>query len=302
MSHKLKGKAFEAKLAEILDYLAQDPAIEPAFRAAGYTSKIIWEWIKRSGEGDPKYLVAWPDRKAEKIQFGEAIALARRLWKVRYDHTLRADVDRGQPEVQVFQGEVVWEKDAALLAEWGDGPEAKEAAERIGGYADYPYKHRLNEFGKQERIPLVLYKSAAASLRQHVARSLIPSEYNPPEVRQVSSEHSGAVLILNANRPAYAKDYVAPPSPIKQDLQQRLADLRARGPAHKHATDANGHKVIPKIGLGSSSNDPPEHTGHGAVPSIDADGHVRGAKVQPMIGHNGVPAPGGFSAITGRPT
>jgi len=300
----LEGDEFEAKLCEILDFLVQDPHMQRASRHAGYSSKYIWTMLKRSGEGDPKYLVRWPDRDCEnRIQFGEAVALARRLWKVSFDHTLRSAVDIGVPEVQTFQGEVIWEKDGALLAEYGgDTLDAKEVAERIGGVLDYPYKHRVGPNGKLERIPLTLYKPAPGALRQHVARSLLPSEYNPPEVRQASSEHSGSVLILNANRPAYAKDYVAPMTPIKQDLQQRLADLRAKGPTHKHATDANGHKTIPKIGNGSTTNDPPEKNGYGAAATVDADGHVRGTKVQPMIGRNGVPAPGGYSAITGKPT
>jgi hypothetical protein len=296
----LKGKEFEAKLAEILDTVSQDPAMERAMRLAGYSPKMIWLWLKRSGEGDTKYLVAWPDKKARKIQFCDAVVLARRLHKVKMDATIRSACDVGIPEVQMHDGAVLYEKDAALLAEWGDD---KEAAERIGGVIDFPYKHIINEQGKRERIPLVLYRPAPAALRQHVIRSLIPSEFNPPEHRVTSTEHSGSVLILNANRPPYAKDYQAPPSPIKQDLQQRLADLRARGPAHKHATDKNGLKTIPKIGTGSVCNDPPERNGYGAAPQVDADGHIVGAKVQPMINRRtGQPAPGGFSALTGRPT
>jgi hypothetical protein len=220
------------------------------------------------------------------------------------DATIRSAVDVGIPRVVTFQGAVQWEQDGALLAEWGgDTPEAKEAAERIGGIQDYPFKHQLDENGKLARVPLVLYEPAPAALRQHVIRSLLPSEFNPPEVRSISTEHSGAVLIMGANsRPAYAKDFQPPMTPLRQSLQEKLAELKARGPVHKHALDANGHKTIPKIGNGSTSGDPVERNGYGATPQIDADGHVRGAKVQPMIGRNGKPAPGGFSAITGKPT
>ena len=242
MTSNLKGKEFEAKLAEILDTISQDPALERAMRLASYSPKMIWTWLKRSGEGDQKFLVAWPDRKSkEKIQFSDAVVLARRLHKVKMDASIRSAVDVGIPVTQVFQGAVVWEQDAELLAEWGgDTPEAKEAAERIGGVQDYPYKHVMNAKGKLERVPLTLMQPAPAALRQHVIRSLLPQEYNPPEVRSISTEHSGSVLIVGANRAPYAKDYVAPDTPIKQDLQQRLADLRARGPVHKHALDKNG--------------------------------------------------------------
>jgi hypothetical protein len=303
MTQILEGEQFEERLCLILDRIVQDPTLERACRAAGYSGKYVWTMLKRSGDGDPRYLVRWPDRQSgQRIQFGDAIALARRLHTVKFDHTLRSAVDVGIPIVQTFQGAVCWEQDAALLAEWGgDNPESKETAERIGGVKDYPYKHRIGASGKLERIALEVYQPAPGALRQHVARSLMPGSYNPPENRSIATEHSGRVLILNASRPAYAKDYT-PDTPIKRDLQQRLADLRAKGPEHKHATDAQGHKVIPKIGLGSTANDPPERNGYGPLPQIDADGHPVGVKVKNMIGRDGKPAPGGYSMITGKPT
>jgi hypothetical protein len=306
----LTGDAFEALLCDFLDIIVQDPHLQRASRAVGRASKWIWAALKRSGENDPKYLVRWPDRECEKrIQFGEAVALARRLHKVQFDATLRSAVDIGIPEIQTFQGDVIWKKDGALLTEWGgDTMEAREAAERLGGIIDYPYEHRMNAQGKLERVPLEIYKPAPGALRQHVARSLIPSEFNPPEVRSISTEHSGAVLILNAHKPAYAKDYKpdeapAPDTPIRRDLMQRLADLRAKGPAHPLPLDKDGRRTIPKLGTpAAAAHDPPERVGFGPVPQVDADGHIVGAKAKPMIGRDGTPAPGGFSAITGRPT
>ena len=111
---KLKGKEFEAMLADILDELVRDPAWERACKVVGgFTSKIVWTWIKRSGEGDPKFLVAWPDRKSkEKIQLVEGIALARRLHKVKMDSNIRSAVSEGIPEIQMHDGEVLYEKDA----------------------------------------------------------------------------------------------------------------------------------------------------------------------------------------------
>lgn len=303
------GEAFEARLCEILDFLVQDPHMQRASRYVGYHPKWIWTALKRSSEGDAKYLVRWPDRESEqKIQFAEAVVLARRLWKVQFDGTLRSAVDLGIPEVQTFQGQVIWEQDAELLAEYGgDTLEAKSAAEGFGGEFDYPYRHRTGPNGKLERIPLEIMKPAPGALRQHVARSMI-EEYNPPEHRVIDQQHSGAVLILNANRAPYAKDYRppeadAPDTPIRRDLLARLADLRSKGPQHPLPLDANGRRTIPKLGGQSASiNDPPEGIGRGEKPSIDADGNVRGQRVQNMIDRNGRPAPGGYSAITGRPT
>ena len=78
----------------------------------------------------------------------------------------------------MYQGEQVWEKDPQLLAEWGgDTLVARETAERIGAVLDYPYKHRIGPNGKLERVPLVIYRPAPGNLRTHVARSLMPGEY-----------------------------------------------------------------------------------------------------------------------------
>ena len=243
MTQILEGEAFENRLCIILDGIVMDPTLERACRRAGYSGKYIWTLIARSGDGNPKFLVRWPDRESEKrIQFVDAIAVARQLHKIKFDHTLRSAVDVGIPIVQTFQGEVVWEKDPALLAQWGgDTKQAKEDAEGLGGIIDYPFKHVIGESGKLERVPLEVYQPAPGNLRQHVARSLMPNLYNPPETRQISTEHSGAVLVLNGGRAPYAKDYT-PDTPIKRDLQQRLADLRAKGPEHKYATDRQRHE------------------------------------------------------------
>ena len=164
-------------------------------------------------------------------------------------------MDLGFPEVQTFQGEVVWEKDAALLAEWGgDTSTAKQDAERTRRR----YRLSLQAPHRLRTVSSNASRSKSVSARARCASSTRRAlccfrEYNPPEVRRSRPNTAASVLILNATRPAYAKDYVPPTTPIKHDLQQRLADLRAKGPQHKHAVDANGHKTIPKIGNGSES-------------------------------------------------
>ena len=83
--------------------------------------------------------------------------MARNMWRVKFDSTIRSDVELGIPRVILDQNhEVVYEKDSALLAEFGgDTPEARKRADDQFIF-DYPYKHRMNEAGKFERVPLVV--------------------------------------------------------------------------------------------------------------------------------------------------
>jgi hypothetical protein len=298
----------EAKLCDICDFLVENPKLQTACRYAGWSGKYIWTHLRRSSEGDPKYLIRWPDRESERrIQFADAVMQARKMWCATYDGVLRADVSIGQPRPQVWQGEQVWEKDSALLTEWGgDTLQAKQAAENLGGVVDYPYKHRVGRSGKLERVPLVIYERAPASLRQHVARSMMPSQYNPPENRQTSTEHTGTVLVVGASLPPYAKNYQAPMeagTPLQRDLRARLAELRAKGPKHPIPLDENGRKTIVSVQtVPIRPDDPPDRIGRGELPRVDADGVVTRANAPPMISRKGVPPPGGYSMTTGKMT
>jgi len=309
---QLDETQFEERLQTLCDFLVENPVLQKASRYAGWSSKYIWTLLKRSSDGDPKFLIRWPDRESEqRIQFCEAVMQARKMWKASFDGELRAAVSVGQPRVSTFQGEVVWQKDAEALAMWGgDTLEAKEAAWRLGGEDDYPYAHRINAKGKRERIPLILYEPAAASLKQHIARSVLPELYNPPEVRTISTEHSGRVLVVGAVKPPYARDYVAPQvadTPLKADLRARLAALRANGPANPVPLDNQGRRTIPpNLGGGSPTNDPAEGIGRGQKPQLDANGVPTGRWADPLVHRKHAdysePGKGGYSMTTGKLT
>jgi hypothetical protein len=274
-----KGDELEIRLCHMLDSIVSDPKMEPAAVAAGFNKKYIWRALKRSGAGDPNYLVRWPDRDAdEKIQFTDAVVLARNMWRVKFDATLRSDVEMGIPRVVLNQNhEVVYEKDSALLAEYGgDTTEARERADNDFVF-DYPFKHRRNEQGKFERIPLTVYEAAPGALRQHVARSLLP-DMNPSEHRTTTTSHSGAVLIIGNNARRDATD-----TPERRTLQARLADLRGNmQPAIPRTLDAPGH-------------DPKESSAEPAPVNLK---RMSGGE---RTGY-GKPAPGGFSQTTGKPS
>jgi hypothetical protein len=264
----LEGPELETALQFICDYLVSRPKLEPASRAANFGSKWIYGAMNRSAAGDPRYLIHWPDRDSEeKIQFIEGVGLAQRMWKAKFASTLMQESEEGTPRLQIHGGEVLYEKDNEALAMCGgETDEAKEFA-KLMGYTDYPFKHRINANGNRERIPLVIYEHVPATLRVHTARSLLPG-MNPPETRHQVTSHTGTVMVIQ--KPAYAKDYKAPDTELRRDLQQRLADLRAKGPANPLPRSADGRRTIPQVSA-TRTDDPPENVGTAPVRAAPAN-------------------------------
>jgi hypothetical protein len=259
----LDGPELEAALCHMCDYIRSRPKLEPASRAAGFGSKYIWNALKRSEAGDPRYLIAWPDRDAgEKIQFFEAVKLAIRQFKLKFSTTLYEESERGVPRLQIAGGRVMYEEDAELLARFGDGPDAKEIA-ALCGYPDFPYKHRINENGKEERIPLTVMEHVPATLRVHVARSILPG-MNPPEHRSTVTSHSGSVMVI---KQPWAKDYVPPNAPLRHDLPQRLADLRKRAPKPSPQLPTPRTDDTRESAAAQPMRRAPANVGHGPDPS-----------------------------------
>jgi hypothetical protein len=114
----------------------------------------------------------------------------------------------------------------------------------------------MNAEGKLERIPLVVYDAAPGALRQHVARSVMPNQYNPPEHRHIEAKVASRVLVVQENK--YSRDYRPPAeTPLQRDMRARLADLRANGPTNKYPLDERGNRTLARMN-GSSADDPPE--------------------------------------------
>ena len=250
-------------MRKILDYLVMKPKMEPACRAAGKHTKWIWAALRRSADGDPDYLLSWQEGDPPE-QFCDLIMKARRMWRVNFDAGLRETVALDEIPV-IVNGKQMWVEDPKLLAEWSNA----EDAERIGGIKDFPYKHDATG----ARIPLMMPIASAAALKIHGARSMLgEAGWNPSDQKNVDVHVGGQVMIVGTRaRPAasYAKD--APPveTPLRRDLAQRLADLRANGPAHKHPLDEHGNRTMPNAPEGREKpGDPPEQTGEVVKPQI----------------------------------
>jgi hypothetical protein len=270
----------------ILDYLlTHSPKYEPACRAAGRNSKWIWSAIKKSADGHPDYMLSWPDPDDEPEQFCDLLIKCRRLWNLRFDASLRHSVEQTELPC-IVNGEQQWRKDALLLAKWDNA----EDAYRIGGIQDWPYEH--DEQGA--RIPLMVPIPAAAALKVHAARSLLAhGGWNPAEAKTIDAHIGGQVLVVQAHRPAYARDVEQPDTPLRRDLATRLAELRARGPANPVPRDANGLRTIPKIT--AVPPDPPETEKPDPVPRPGARNATE--RTGPSK-----PPPGGISLTTGKHT
>lgn len=113
------------------------------------------------------------------------------------------------------------------------------------------------------------------------------------------------MIVGTRARPAasYAKD--APPveTPLRRDLAQRLADLRANGPAHKHPLDEHGNRTMPNAPEGREKpGDPPEQTGEVVKPQIPLNQHPRAYDASGERVGVGKPPRGGYSLTTGKAT
>lgn len=267
-------KPDEATLRKVLDYLVNDPVLANAMRAVGRTPNLIFTWAKQSREGREQFQLRWPDPEGSLIAFHDGIVVARQMQCAHFESTLRRDVTTGTPRVLRRQdGEVIFEQDYLLMAEWeGDA----EAARKIGGHKDPFFAHDQDG----ARVPVIVFDSAPAALRQHAARSLLAG-FNPSNVQEIDTKLSGGVMIVKATRqgpeapPLPALNAPAPYSraamaaagtgkaaegkavtPLQQDLLDRLETLRARGPAHSRPVGSLPNTGASSVGTAADDGPP----------------------------------------------
>ena len=263
-------KPSKAELCHVLDCLTQNPILAAAMRAINRRPNTIFLFAKQSREGNPKYLVRWPDPDGAEVWFHDAITTARSMHLANFEAALRRDVETGVPRVlRNQQGEIVYEVDHLLVAQFENDPDSARAL----GVKDPFFVHDQ----KGARVPVIVFDQAPAALRQHVARATLPG-YNPAETRIVDNKHSGGVLVVKATVqgddaakviPPYARSRMdmataKPMSDLQRDLMTRLEDLRAHGPSNPHPTG-------PVMSRGGSDGDPVERR-TGSADNTDAEG------------------------------
>lgn len=251
-------KPTQDTLIALLNHLVKNPVLSQATKAVGYRSDgILWQWIAKSRAQiglkpddpgyDPKWLVQWPDPEGEPVLLHQAMSTARNITIADFESIIRRDVALGVPTTKrTPNGDVIFEVDYALLAEYGDGPEAKENAERLGGVIDFPYRHQVNDEGKLERIPVIEHVQSAAALRVHASRALLGhAGFNPSNITDANVRVNGGVIVMDkaakqGNVPSYSREAKLAArakedtndTPLRRDLMRRLQAIQTNGPTN----------------------------------------------------------------------
>ena len=82
-------------LRTVLDAIATKPVLAAAIRAIGGSEATIFRWLKRSAQGDEAFVLSWPLETDTPRQFVELVALARKMWSVKWEHQLRSELSDG---------------------------------------------------------------------------------------------------------------------------------------------------------------------------------------------------------------
>jgi hypothetical protein len=217
----------------VLDVLSDGRGVTTAARSIGVTARVIYMWLRESAMHAAKvearemtaeespYLINWPlddegNASGDPIWFHRGPEQARQMAKVSLETGAFELLQHGYKRLVLENGKPVYEVDDKAIAEWGDD---KKSAEELGGHFDYPYKHDANG----ARIRMYVYDPVPAQLKIHGMRALVPS-WDVSEKREIDQKVSGGVMIIGA--PA------KPLTPLRQDLETRLAEVRANGPTN----------------------------------------------------------------------
>jgi hypothetical protein len=75
-------------LRRLLDIISVRPKLKPAMRALGCDETLIFVWMNKSAQGDPRFLIDWPEGEPP-LQLVEQIKRARAMNIMGLDATFR---------------------------------------------------------------------------------------------------------------------------------------------------------------------------------------------------------------------
>jgi len=236
---KQRQKAAQVRFTEklgqkILDHASENPSPTAIARMIGCGVKSIWWWIfcsseeQRAHEADTlqrplKFKIKWPadDPDAEPRWFHELFKLSQKMAGLTMDLENRSEAMFGTKRAvrDPRTNRVLYELDEEAVKFVGHPDPMSAEAREIGialGYSDFPYLH--DENGK--RIKVVERVPQPAALKIHTLRSVVPSTYNVSERKEIATTVNGVLQI--GEKPKQD-------SPLRADLEQRLAAIKAAG-------------------------------------------------------------------------
>jgi hypothetical protein len=221
----------------IVDSLAENPNLTQAAKLVGGGQKLIFHWMKASSVDEAagiapenaEHGIQWPDE--EWIYFHRAVIQSQKRFLAVAQSQVRSLL--ASPEsggggheriVTGADGKPAWLVDPLI---------ASHAMTMNDDEWELSYgqnRKRSDVYARDERGALIPWKVRDPIPSQtliHLIRSLFPDMFNPSQNTQADVHHSGAVLVLGDQAPETKA--AATISPLRQDLEARLAEIRARG-------------------------------------------------------------------------
>jgi hypothetical protein len=222
-------KFTQETLCKLLELLCEKPVLAKAARAVGITPNHLSVYLRQSASGDERFLVRWPTSDSEPIPFHLAVVEARKMSVVHFEAAMRNEVLNGIPRTLVHNGEIVYRlREDIVLA--GDAHRSADELQLLWGVT-HPYE--LDVEG--HRIPVEVFDSAPAALKNKLLESLIPSVYGQRSETNVNIQ--GGVMRVAVNPPKQLEGPMSDPTQnqstdtaLVRDLRQRLRDKAAAGP------------------------------------------------------------------------
>jgi hypothetical protein len=225
--------------ALVADFLCENSNLTQAAKLVGGGSKLVFHWMKAShneeaagaSPSEAEYGIEWPE-PGDHIFFHRAVVETQKRFLALAQGAVRSLL--ASPEsggggheriVTGADGKPAWLVDPLIAAH------ALEYDDDIWELT-YGKRKRSDVFARDANGALIPWKVRDPIPSQtliHLIRSLLPEQFDPINRTQADVTHHGAVLVLGDQPKETAAS--AATSPLRQDLEQRLAEIRARGPA-----------------------------------------------------------------------
>ena len=167
-------------MREFLSIVASRPNIKNAANVIGCTDVTIFNWIKRSRNGDPALLLDWPEGD-EPCQFAEHMITARRMSLLQFESQIREEVLIGRKRIlrNAGTGQIVYELDERFVG-------VSDEDMKLCGFDPPPF-YRIKRNADLTPVPAVVYDPAPAHLTIAAATKMIPGM---ADVKHVHLDHA----------------------------------------------------------------------------------------------------------------